>query len=282
MFAFDQGGRRRHLLRHALPPRELEPWVEHLVVDPRPDLERGAWRIVPDASSHILASFTPGAGGRLGKLLRARVVGARSRFVDADVTQRGLTVGVRLRPGALAALAGAPALEVCDRGTPLPEIFGEGGVRAEEELDTSKNAGEALNALVGLLMRQSRRAHGPDWRVRAVERALADPRATLGSDPTVGGIADRFGVATRTLRQVSMDAVGFSPRRWLRIRRLFHALELVGPGEPRAWASIALRAGFHDASHLTREFQALLGETPTRWLARRAAPIRTRTSTERG
>jgi AraC-like DNA-binding protein len=91
----------------------------------------------------------------------------------------------------------------------------------------------------------------------------------------VGGIARRFGLATRTLRQVSADAVGLSPRRWLRVARLFRALEATSSGEGRSWRWVAARAGYHDPPHLTREFGALLGETPGRWLARRAVPVRT-------
>jgi len=271
MFTLDQAGRRRELVRHLAPPPEAFPWVEHLVVDRRPALERGPWRIVPDPCAHLLASFAPGRGDRPGLLLHASVVGARSRFVDADVTRRGLTVAVRLRPGALAALTRTPASDLSDRGVRLPEIFGPEGRRTEEEVMEAAGAEEAVAALLALVLRASAGSEPPDWRVRAVARALDDPRPAAG----VGELARRFGLAARTLRQVAADAVGLSPRRWLRVRRLFRALELTAAGEGRSWRWVAVRAGYHDPPHLTREFQALLGETPGRWLARRAVPVRT-------
>ena len=289
MFTFDQAGRRRNLVRHEPPPPEIRPWVEHLVIDRRPALESGPWRIVPDPCAHLLASFAPGAEEHPGRLLHAIVVGARSRFVDADVTRRGLTLAVRLRPGALASLTGVPARELSDRGFPLAELFGAQGARAEEEVAGAASAEEALGALRDLVLRRTRTAAAPDWRVRAVERALSEHwlgghapdlvsgavAARAGSAPSVGAVARRFGLAARTLRQVSADAVGLSPRHWLRIARLFRALDLTALGEGRSWRWVAARAGYHDPPHLTREFQALLGETPGRWLARRAAPVRT-------
>jgi AraC-like DNA-binding protein len=267
LFRLDQAGRRRELVGHAPPPPEAEPWVEHGVIDERPALEHGAWRIVPDASAHLLASFGPGAGsGRPGRLLHARVVGARTRFVDADVTERALTVAVRFRPGALASLARVPARELTDRGLPLAELFGGDGARAEDELAGAGSGAEALAALLGLVHRRSRSAEAPDWRVRGVVRALAEPLPRV----RVGDLARRYGLAARTLRQVAADAVGLSPRRWLRIGRLFRALEMAGACAEPSWRRVAARCGYHDPPHLTREFRALLGEPPRRWVTRRA------------
>lgn len=266
MFAFDQGGRRRQRVTVVPAPRALAPWVEHGALDRRPASERGPWRIVPDACAHVLATFAPSEGTGLGRLLRARVVGARSRFVDADVTGRGATVGVRLRPGALAALTGVPGREMLDRGVHLPELFGPEGRTAEERLAGAGDGRRALALLMGLLHNRARDA--PDWRARAVAAALAEPAA----GPRAGAVARRFGIAPRTLRQVAADTVGLSPRRWSRIARLFRALEAAGEAEEPSWTWIAARVGFHDPAHLSREFTDLLGEPPTRWVARRGTP----------
>lgn len=264
MFTLDQAGRRSHRVEVLPPPPPLRPWVEHLVVDRRPAAERGRWRIVPDPCAHLLVTYGPAGSHRTGPLLGARVVGARTRFVDADVTRRGTTVGVRFRPGGLAPLLRERADSLTDRGIDAAEAFGPRGREAVERLDEATSAGQAVAALTGLLEGAAARCPEPDWRVRGVARALAAGGGRAGP----GALADATGMAARTLRAVAASEVGLAPGRWVRIHRLFRALEMRAAAPAASWSWIAARAGYHDPPHLTREFRALLGETPTGWSAR--------------
>src|SRR5262245_60539425 len=94
----DEGGR-QHGLRLVAPPPALIHAVEHLWVHPA--LPKRAWRVVPDVSAYLIFSLLDTSAG-----LRAdcRVVGARNRYCDIDVGERTLTIGIRLRPGALPCL----------------------------------------------------------------------------------------------------------------------------------------------------------------------------------
>jgi AraC-like DNA-binding protein len=56
-----------------------------------------------------------------------------------------------------------------------------------------------------------------------------------------------------------------SPHRFLLMRRLQRARELIMKGEPLA--GIALETGFTDQSHLNRQFKKAFGVTPGRWAA---------------
>lgn len=266
MFTLDQGGRRRDELSSRPPPSELEPWVERLVVDRRPAREVGPWRIVPDPSAHLLLfAAAPTSGSSWGPLLRGSVAGARSRFVDAPVSRRHTTLGVRFRPGALATLLGIPARELTDRSISLEEAFGARGRRAMERAAEAGGAREALNVVAGMLARHARPRDYVDWRARGVIRLLANGRGRR----TPGELAERTGMSPRTLRSAMAEQVGLSPRQLVRIDRLLRALrlELDAPATP--WSRIALRAGYHDGPHLSREARALLGEPLGSFRARR-------------
>ena len=264
MFTLDQAGRRSHEVRIIPPPPALRPWVEHLAVDRRPATERGRWRIVPDGSGHLVVTFGPGAGGRAAPLLRVSLGGARPRHVDADATPRGTTVGVRFRPGGLAALLGERATVLTDRRVGLETALGPVGREVVERLGGSPGPVEAVDVLVESLGRWASGRPEPDWRVGAVARALASDGGRGGP----GVLADATGMAPRTLRAVAAEEVGLSPGLWVRIHRLFRALELSAARPAPSWSWIAARAGYHDPPHLTREFRALLGETPTAWRRR--------------
>jgi AraC-like DNA-binding protein len=72
-----------------------------------------------------------------------------------------------------------------------------------------------------------------------------------------------------------LQDVGLSPKRALRIARLQRALagcQRLGA----AWVDLAARCGFADQAHMVREFQDLLGESPTTWISRSALPIHSR------
>ncbi len=57
-----------------------------------------------------------------------------------------------------------------------------------------------------------------------------------------------------------------TPKHYARISRLGRVLQ----GGEGAWSGVALEAGFHDQSHLIRDFRDLLGLTPEQFRKRLA------------
>ena len=57
-----------------------------------------------------------------------------------------------------------------------------------------------------------------------------------------------------------------TPKEWQRLARFEHSHALVREGVPLA--TVAARCGYADQSHLTREWVALAGCSPTEWKLR--------------
>jgi AraC-like DNA-binding protein len=74
----------------------------------------------------------------------------------------------------------------------------------------------------------------------------------------------------RTVRDRALREIGLPPKRALRILRLHRALTIARKRD-LSWATVACTAGYADQAHLTRECRALLGDTPSQWLARGSA-----------
>ena len=86
-------------------------------------------------------------------------------------------------------------------------------------------------------------------------------RARLDDDqPTLEALAREIGTHPSHLVRVFRREYGLPPHRYLVGRRLDRARGLLLRGMPIA--EVAAVAGFHDQSHLTRHFRALLGTTP--------------------
>lgn len=226
------------------------------------------WRIVPDVHPHLVVSRYP--SGRV----RASVVGARSRWVDADQSARLFTIGVRLAPGALRVLGVDVAEDLVDRSVSVSDLFGGAGDALRRRLEDAEDPGTACGVALDFVGGRVRGGDGIDWRVQGFWNALeADPHRA------VGDLAREIGLSARTLRKTLRAHVGLSPKTAQRVRRLQRALV---PGVLQAevrGGTLAHRGGYADQAHFIRECRALLGETPRTFLARGADSFNRETGT---
>lgn len=255
MIELDQGGATHGHRKLVRPPADLVrvieyAWIERASGAPEP--AHRAWRIVPDVSGHLIFSSS-GSGSRL------RVVGARSRWADIDVSSRHLTVGIRFRPGAATRGLGLSARELTDRSAALADLRPRAGL--VERLDAAPDDRTRL-ALMFRAVRAWSWDRGADWRSRAV-LALAHRGRTQVAD-----MAWHTRVSSRTLHEVMRREVGLAPKQAARIVRLATAMRSATATPRPAWREIASNAGYADQAHLIRDSHALLGDSPARFLGR--------------
>ncbi|AKT50993.1 helix-turn-helix domain-containing protein [Arsenicicoccus sp. oral taxon 190] len=113
--------------------------------------------------------------------------------------------------------------------------------------------------LLGLLDRGDRRQAAPP---ADLVRGWAVLRRGHGR-VRVAALADHLGWSRRHLVTRFAGEFGLAPSEVARLHRFGAALELGRAGRP--WADVAVRAGYADQAHLSREFRALGGQTPTQW-----------------
>jgi len=253
MVLLDHGGRHPSEVQLIAPPPDLGWLVEHLWVQGSHGVVTG-WRVVADASPYLIASVTD---GNTARCLNIQLVGARSHAATVNVTNRVLTVGVRLSPGVLPGVTGESAREFVDRGVAVDRVFSR---RLLSDLELGPDAPTAiiLRELVRLMRRLPRRDARPllpAWPLRIA---------------SVRGLAQWLDTAPRSLRDRAIFDAGLSPKRLLRVLRLHAALRAAWTDNV-PWSAVAYLAGYADQAHLTREVRALLGETPSAWRARGSA-----------
>lgn len=173
--------------------------------------------------------------------------------------------GIMLRPGAMRLLFGK------DDGNMLQRInyFDEIGI-ADREVTGLYRPGMAaedwLGALEEWLRQHIRRigARAPDALCqRFEEAAFADP------NQSVGELADRHAVTTRTLQRTVRRDFGMTPKQVMRRARILDlAARLCGVADEEE-EDIFLR--FFDQSHLIREFTHFFGITPRAFRSERNA-----------
>ena len=222
------------------PGAALSPWVA--CAWERSGDDDGPVRVIPDGCIDIV--WTEGVG--------AQVVGPNTTAFLVALATGVHVVGVRMRPGAAAALLGIDARELRDDRIPLAALWQDDARRLEQRLEAGTDRVGILRTTLG---RSARHSVPPDPLVVAAVERLHDPRSR------VSALASELAISTRQLRRRFDAAVGYGPKQLARVLRLERALASARAGEELAWA--AASAGYADQAHFSHECRALAGVTPS-------------------
>jgi AraC-like DNA-binding protein len=258
MILLDQSGAAAKESKLFLPSRNLAPFVEHFWVQQALSGPIGhSWRVIPEANPNLIFAVSRADSGCIRT--RCCLVGPRSRFADVAMANRILTCGARLRPGVLPLLTRLPAWDFTDRSAHAEEVF---GVRGRSLMNRLNECSASIQVVGALAVFLSRELAGCEFTLPLFQRRCN----------RVDEMADQTGMPIRTLHSRLMQHIGLSPKRVLRIERL-HRVLAKRRLRSIPWAELAVTCGFADQAHMIREFQELLGESPTAWSNRSALPI---------
>ncbi len=164
----------------------------------------------------------------------------------------GWVLGALLRPAAVSAFTKQPG-SCRDDSVPVtaPELH---ATVQESAGDLAGVVGEVESWLADHVGAFTEEAHQANL--------LAELALTDSSIGTVSDLADTPGVSTRTVNCLTTKYVGLSLYTMIRRRRLQEAVEWTREYPGDALADIAVRFGFVDQAHLSREARTLLGLIP--------------------
>jgi AraC-like DNA-binding protein len=236
-------------------------WVENRW-SLRWSLPEGRWydsEIIPHPTCSLTVELGshPRAGMPPGETVA--VTGVCTRRFDVEVRGWGRVVGLRFRPGGLAALTGHPASAWTDRSVAAAEVLPPALAHRLADPDLAQD-GTAWAELAehGLAALADDR---PDPRYDLLLDVVADMLADHGL-LTVADVADRHGVTVRTLQRLFTHYVGVGPKWVLARYRLHDAVADLDAGFDGGLTDLAVRYGWYDQAHFTRDFTALVGVTP--------------------
>jgi AraC-like DNA-binding protein len=188
------------------------------------------------------------------------IAGPANTFYDLPAGDQDILAGLRLRPGAAAAVIGCPASEFRDMRVPIDSAFGVAGSRMAESLLDATTPGQRMSLLGDLVS---------DYFADAdpvVDRPIARAVAVLRAQPDrpVSALAAEIGLSERQLRRRFEAAVGYGPKRLGRVFRFQRLLDLIHASHGQAgWSQLAITAGYADQSHMINECLVLTGGPPT-------------------
>lgn len=180
------------------------------------------------------------------------------RFADVQFGERQRLFNIVFQPGGFYRLFGQPAGRLADHAVGTRELFGgmidDLGERIRGAEGTQGRVATAEAALQPLLAR----ARAPD----PVHQAAARQIAAHGLLP-ISELITGSGCGARQFERRFLEHFGVSPKRYARIVRLNHALQLKHSARQLSWAVIGQLAGFFDQNHLIKDFKAMTGLLPS-------------------
>lgn len=183
----------------------------------------------------------------------------------------GWAFGALLQPGVARRLMSRPVRQLIGRSVPLAELRVADATaiavavrHAAEEGDDSA----ACAAFEAWLVGQHLELDDDARLIRRVVELAETDRTVLRADD----LAEVSGLGLRTLQRLVREQLGLTPKWLIRRYRMQEAAAALASPAPPPLAELAASLGFSDQAHLTREFRAVIGETPRRYaLAARLA-----------
>ncbi|WP_405071480.1 helix-turn-helix transcriptional regulator [Kribbella sp. NBC_01510] len=226
----------------------VEPYRERPALVPGAALwtrtaEGGEYRILPDGCMDLL--FTD------DDLI---VAGPDSRAWTGTADRGTRYAGIRFAPGAAPDFLGVPAKELLNERVQLADLWSP--ARSRRMLDRIRSAPDPARALDEAVA--SLAEEPPD---RLIIQVLRSIRAgVLRGGAGVWGLAGSVGLSERQLHRRCLNAFGYGPKMLDRVLRMNVALDQARTG--LALADVAVRTGYADQAHFTRDVKALTGVPP--------------------
>lgn len=191
------------------------------------------------------------------------VTGVQGGAWRRTIRGRGHVFALRLRPAGLAVLSGLTPEQLADTALPLTEALDP---RLHDFL--SRIAAQPTPAdragLADQLIRERLAERPPSVSERLANQVLDELRSRIHTRTGLP-LAQQFHVHERTIQRALQGTLGHGPK-WIsrRIRLQEAALALATRPDDEL-AVIAAELGYTDQSHLTGDFRAITGITPSRY-----------------
>jgi AraC-like DNA-binding protein len=241
-------------------------WAEYAPHPALAGLVSSYWTLETGDGTHVVRTLPDGCVDltlRLGRRPRAFLTGAQRRAQRWTHDGRVHLLGARLLPGT-APLLGVDPRAVSDGWTPLDVLLPKAAVARLQGAAARATTPPARVAVLDAFFSERLLNRELDLRLSKALREIFDREGNVA----VAALAKRAGAHPRTLGRLFRDAIGLTPKRFLRVVRLQAALRAL-PGATN-WAHVAADLGYHDQAHFIHDVRDLFGATPGELVALQA------------
>jgi AraC-like DNA-binding protein len=256
--ATDTGGGGNTYAYRAAPPCPALAGVARLLWDVDGTSGPVNERILPTGDVVIIVDRHPRA------VEGAFVCGLQLGPILSSAPEESFFTGARLTPLGAFKVLGVPVGEITGALVDLSALLPREAESLRDELISKPGPARRIAAMQRFLLRRLPR--GPMWHDAAVGAWGLLNR--FHGAVRVETAADAAGISSRQLGRIFREQIGLSPKNAARLLRFERATALISAGDS-SLAEVAAGAGFADQAHLSREFQAFAGASPSAYRERK-------------
>ncbi|HUQ05595.1 MAG TPA: helix-turn-helix domain-containing protein [Kofleriaceae bacterium] len=265
-----------------LPCPELAPYVAHFWWVTWDLTQPFRAETLPHPTAHLI--FESHSTSTTRTRNRASVHGVPTRRFTRTLRDRGRVFGIKLRPAALRAFTRAPASRFTDHRAPISNLLGPDGAILARSLRDTTTATTTTTVITTLTLAQCIAIAEPFLLSRATPlapdvAAIRDLVDRIEHDRTIRRAEDAariLGCDERTLQRRFNTHVGVGAKSVIQRYRLMEAVEQLKHPNPQSLAALAADLGYADQAHFSRDFAAVVGQTPRAYAAKAAPTARRR------
>ena len=170
-------------------------------------------------------------------------------------------VGAVLRPATLYNFFGLKMTNWVNNRSPLEFIMGEKAGKLVEQIKLSTTVEQRISVLEDALLSQVAKAK---QRASIIDDIIDWIDERTGSI-TIDEVVHTFNVSRRYLETRFMEKTGISPKLYARIKKFGLLSNKIAHSQEVDWQDIVYENGYHDQSHLTKEFKKFNGAPPSKY-----------------
>jgi AraC-like DNA-binding protein len=225
-------------------------------------------RILPDACVELVIHFHDPFRNRFGNVPmnlqpQSFVVGQMKQFLEIEPSGRSGFVAVRFHARGAYRFFRPPLIEITNSVVDLNEIWNRRATEYTERVAIARGMSARMRVVEQMLLEALQENGRRDC---AVERGVHLIQSA-GEPITIKELASTIGLSSRQLARRFKNAIGLSPKEFVRLDRFIRAARRLRGGTESKFTETAHACDYFDQPHFNNDFREFSGMTPTEFIA---------------
>jgi len=237
--------------------------VVHFVFD---DITKIPYKPYPPRPEHCLSFYPRDTetveyinNGTKIKNLKTVLIGQQSEVTNRFVGKDFLVFQVVFSPGGLYRLTGIPSQQLNNGYFDAETIFKKDIKEVNDKLNDATNFNEMVVSVESFLWKQINRGVKEWHRLDQVSNLILKTDKMLN----IEWLAKESCLSLRQYERKFIERMGVSPKYFSKVVRFENAFRMKNREPHLDWLSIAIRCGYYDYQHLTKDYKTFTNQTPT-------------------
>lgn len=235
----------------------LRPFIECFWFS-SPGIDPTSRRITPDGCIDLIYSLSATTNGNATPLL----IGTMTRWALSTPAPAMSLIGIRFRPGGIYPFVAVPLHSFTDLIVDADAVVTDFRSPLQNRLLEAQNKAEQIQELERFLNQLIRHFDKRSPVITSIVNYLVSRNGQI----SIEQLSHQANVSRRQLERLFLRYVGVSPKMLARILRFRHVKSVLKTGLDDSLMGIAFENGYTDHAHLTNEFKAFTGLTPSAYL----------------